>query len=197
MITLKSPYVSTKRFVIFDSTSGEISSIVNYKPTDGSFIPVEQKEVDSILTGNEPMSYYYVHYNKTKKEYQLRTRTNFDIDSYLVDDLIYEIPQDNIDNSDIKVTFNIKDTCWKFTIGGDLKANILAHKVSFKQIMNFSITKHNDPNILYKTISFNFDDLVDGKYVVVPFDSDFEFNGDPMSVYTIKRFDKYNLEVIR
>ena len=35
------------------------------------------------------------------------------------------------------------------------------------------------PNILYKTISFNFDDLVDGKYVVVPFDSDFEFNGDP------------------
>ena len=34
-------------------TSGEISSIVNYKPTDGSFIPVEQKEVDSILTGNE------------------------------------------------------------------------------------------------------------------------------------------------
>ena len=117
------------------------------------------------------MSYYYVPIIIKQRRNIVAYSTNFDIDSYLVDDLIYEIPQDNIDNSDIKVTFNIKDTCWKFTIGGDLKANILAHKVSFKQIMNFSITKHNDPNILYKTISFNFDDLVDGKYVVVSFDS--------------------------
>ena len=32
----------------------------------------EQKEVDSILTGNEPVSYYYVHYNN-KERISLRT----------------------------------------------------------------------------------------------------------------------------
>jgi len=197
MITMRPPVVIDKRYAIFNPTNGDLISVTNSQPKEGSYIPVEEKEVSSIVNGTEPMSYYYVHYNKTKKEYQLRTRNNFDIDSYYVDDLIYEVKEEQIKDADIRITKNVKDTCWKFSIGGDLKANILAQKVSFKQIMFFSITKKNDPNILYKTISFNFEDLVDGKYIVLPFDSKFEFDNEPIGIYTIKRFDKYMYEVIK
>jgi len=197
MITMRPPVVIDKRYAIFNPTNGDLISVTNSQPKEGSYIPVEEKEVSSIVNGTEPMSYYYVHYNKTKKEYQLRTRNNFDIDSYYVDDLIYEVKEEQIKDADIRITKNVKDTCWKFSIGGDLKANILAQKVSFKQIMFFSITKKNDPNILYKTISFNFEDLVDGKYIVLSFDSKFEFDNEPIGIYTIKRFDKYMYEVIK
>ena len=100
-----------------------------------------------------------------------------------------------IDSPDIHIIQNINDTCWKITIGGDLKANILAQRVSFKNTLHFSITEKSDPNILLKTISFNFSELHDTKYVIVPFDSKFEFDAKPVSVYTIKNFDRYMYEV--
>ena len=46
------------------------------------------------------------------------------------------------------------------------------------------------------SVKFTFDKLVDGKYIVVPFSEKFEFNNDPIGVYTIKKFEKYAYEVI-
>ena len=183
-----------ERYVVFDPTNGDVLAVPNYKP-EGSYIPVEEHEVKGLLSGQEPLSYYYVHYIKHTKQYELRQRSNTSIDSYLVDDLIYELPTASVDEPDIHVLQNIKDTCWKITIGGDLKANILAQKVNFKNTISFSVTEKDDPNILLKTLSFSFADLSDVKYVILPFDSDFEFNAKPVSVYTIKNFDRYLYEV--
>ena len=177
-----------ERYVVFDPTNGDVISVPNYKPKEGSYIPVEEHEVKGMISGQEPLSYYYVHYIK---------RSNTSIDSYLVDDLIYQLPNVSSETPDIHVLQNIKDTCWKITIGGDLKANILAQKVNFKNTITFSITEKDDPNILLKTLSFSFADLSDVKYVVLPFDSDFEFSAKPVSVYTIKNFDRYLYEVIK
>ena len=184
-----------QRYVIFDPSNGDVLSLPNYKPEEGSYIPVEETQVTGLLSGAEPLSYYYVHYIKKTKTYELRLRTNTSIDSYFVDDLIYEVPMTLIDSPDIHIIQNINDTCWKITIGGDLKANILAQRVSFKNTLHFSITEKSDPNILLKTISFNFSELHDTKYVIVPFDSKFEFEAKPVSVYTIKNFDRYMYEV--
>lgn len=186
-----------ERYVVFDPTNGDVISVPNYKPKDGSYIPVEEHEVKGMISGEEPLSYYYVHYIKRAKQYELRQRSNTSIDSYLVDDLIYQLPSVSDETPDIHVLQNIKDTCWKITIGGDLKANILAQKVNFKNTITFSITEKDDPNILLKTLSFSFADLSDVKYVVLPFDSDFEFSAKPVSVYTIKNFDRYMYEVIK
>ena len=99
---------------------------------------------------------------------------------------------------DITITKNVKDTCWKFTIGGDLEMNILAQKISLtNSSISFSITKKDDPNILYKTLRFSFDKLINGKYLVLPFSEKFEFDNEPVSVYTIKKFDSYKYEVIK
>ncbi len=56
--------------------------------------------------------------------------------------------------------------------------------------------KKDDPNILYKTLQFTFDKLINGKYIVLPFSEKFEFDNEPISVYTIKKFDSYKYEVI-
>ena len=97
----------------------------------------------------------------------------------------------------ITVTKNVKDTCWKITIGGDLEMNILAQKISLtKTQISFSVTKKDDPNILYKTLKFSFDELINGKYVVLPFSDKFEFDNETVSVYTIKKFDSYKYEEI-
>ena len=188
--------VNNERFAVFDPTTGELLSLPNKKPTEGSFIPVADSEVKGILEGRESMHFYYVHYIKRANTYELRQRSNHDIDSYFVDDLIYELPTTG-DNPDITVTKNIKDTCWKIEIGGDLEMNILAQKVSLTNgHLSFSVTKKDDPNILYKTLQFTFDKLINGNYIVLPFSEKFEFDNEPISVYTIKKFDSYKYEVI-
>jgi len=67
--------------------------------------------------------------------------------------------------------------------------------VSLKTHLSFSVTEKNNPNVLYRTLSFPFSQLVNDFYVVKDFKNDYEFNGDPVSVYTIKRFDSYSYEI--
>lgn len=188
--------VVNERYAVFDPITGELLSLPNVKPTEGSYISIADDEVKGIIEGKESMNFYYVHYVKRTKTYELRQRTNHDIDSYFVDDLIHELPSE-AENPDITVTKNVKDTCWKFTVGGDLEMNILAQKISLtNSAISFSCTKKNDPNILYKTLKFSFDKLIDGKYFVLPFSEKFEFDNEPISVYTIKKFDSYKYEEI-
>ena len=133
--------VASERYAVFEPVTGELLSLPNKKPTEGSFIAVGEDDVKGILEGRESMNFYYVHYLKRAKTYELRQRSNHDIDSYFVDDLIYDVPTE-ADNPDITITKNVKDTCWKFTIGGDLEMNILAQKISLtNSSISFSITK--------------------------------------------------------
>lgn len=186
----------SERYAVFNPATGELLSLPNTKPTEGSFISVAEDDIKGILDGSESMNFYYVHYFKRANMYELRQRSNHDIDSYFVNDLIHEIPTE-ADNPDITVTKNVKDTCWKITIGGDLEMNILAQKISLtKTQISFSVTKKDDPNILYKTLKFSFDELINGKYVVLPFLDKFEFDNETVSVYTIKKFDSYKYEEI-
>ena len=95
-----------QRYVIFNPSNGDVLSLPNYKPEEGSYIPVEETQVTGLLSGAEPLSYYYVHYIKKTKTYELRLRTNTSIDSYFVDDLIYEVPMTSEDSPDIHIIQN-------------------------------------------------------------------------------------------
>ena len=69
---------------------------------------------------------------------------------------------------------------WQFLTGGQWVSHpngIHDYKVN--------ITKKDDPNILYKTLKFSFDKLINGKYIVLPFSEKFEFDNEPVSVYTL------------
>ena len=197
MVILKQEEHIDKRYAVFNSETGELISLLNYKPKDCNFIEVDGLEVTGLLSGAEQMSYYYVHFSKIKKTYELRLRINTNIDSYSVNDLIYEIPKNSIDNADLSITQNIKDTCWKIQIGGDLKANILSQHISLNNKVSLSVTRKNDPNILYKTLHVDFSSLENNKYVILPFTDKFEFEGEEVSIYTMKKFDEYSYGVIQ
>ncbi len=197
MVILKQEEQTENRYAVFNSDTGELLSVLNYKPENCSFIEVDPLEVTGLLSGEDQMSYYYVHYSKITKKYELRLRINNNIDSYSVNDLIYEIPKDTIDNADLSITQNIKDTCWKIQIGGDLKANILAQHISLHNKVSLSVTRKNDPNILYKTLHVDFSSLENNKYIILPFTDKFEFEGEEVSIYTMKKFDQYSYVVIQ
>ena len=61
-----------ERYVIFNPDTGEVLSLPNVKPTEGSFIKVEPTSVEGILKGLEQLSHYCVEYSKRKKQYELK-----------------------------------------------------------------------------------------------------------------------------
>ena len=65
-ITLKN-----ERFAVFNPDTGELLSLPNEKPTQGSYIPVAEEDVKPILEGRDSMQFYYVHYIKRAKTYDL------------------------------------------------------------------------------------------------------------------------------
>ena len=46
-----------ERYAIFNPDTGEVLSLPNFKPTDGSFIEVEPRSVAGILKGAELLSH--------------------------------------------------------------------------------------------------------------------------------------------
>jgi|TARA_B100000586_G_C20062119_1_gene406743 hypothetical protein len=184
-----------ERYAVFNPNTTEVLSLPNFKPTEGSYIKVDPKEVEGILLGKEQLSHYRVEFSKSKKVYELKSRLIDELDSYNVNDLIYELPTRKTRNADLTITQNTKDTCWKISIGGSLKANLLSHKLSLNNKLSFSVTRKNDPNILYKILKFDFTEFQKGKYLIIPFDQEFEFQGEPVSIYTMKKLDKYYHEV--
>ena len=189
------PVIENIQYVYFDIASGKILQITNEKLDDDllSSIAVSVEDVESLINGDEPFESCSVVFNTKLKMYELQ-RNTIEQPLYNVGDLIYEITQP-VANADIQVIQDIKNTCWKFLISEDLRANLVDNRVSLNVHLGFSITEKNNPNVLYRTLSFPFKQLVDEYYVVLDFKNDFEFNGDPISLYTIKRFDTYSYEV--
>jgi hypothetical protein len=61
--------------------------------------------------------------------------------------------------------------------------------------VSISVTEENNPNILYRTLTFSLKELLQKHYVIIDFKQDREFNAEPVSLYTIQRFDTYSYEV--
>jgi hypothetical protein len=195
-ITFDIPIVENLQYVYFDIETGSILKITNEKLDDNnqSHITVSTEDVLTLINGEEPFESCSVVYNTKLKLYELQ-RNTIEQPVYNVNELIHEITE-VIEDADIQVVQDLKNTCWKFLISKELRSNLVENKVSLKVNLGFSITQKNNPNVLYRTLVFPFSQLVNDYYVVLDFKNDFEFNGDPISLYTIKRFDTYSYEVI-
>ena len=181
--------------VYFDIETGKIHTITNeeIETEQLSDIEVTFEDVKTLITGEEPFNSCSVRYNTKLKLYEL-SRNSIEQDVFTVDELIYKCEQHK--DADIQIIQDIKNTCWKFLISESLRQSLAANNVSLKSNLSFSITEENNPNILYRTLSFPFSQLVNDFYVIKDFKEDYEFDGKPVSVYTIKRFDTYSYEVI-
>lgn len=186
-----------KRYCYFNSDSGKIIKFTNYIDTDSEekFFEIQEEEISSLISGKDNLDSFEVEFNSVSKNWQLlrkgeRLRFNFS-----VNDLIHEVVATETDASVILVQ-DIKNTCWKLLISSDAKIMILESKMTLTGTIEFSVTKQFDPNILYKTLKFDFSELVKQSYSILPFTSPFEFDGRAISVYTNKRFESYKYQRI-
>jgi hypothetical protein len=181
--------------VYFDLDTGRIHAITNENlDTDEySYTEVSYEDVAPLVNGEEHFDTCIVDFNPKLKLYELR-RNSIEQDVYTVSDLIYKCQ--SYQDADIQIIQDVKNTCWKFLISESLRQSLAANNVSLKSQLSFSITEENNPNVLYRSLTFPFSQLVNEFYVIKDFKEQYEFDGLPISVYTIKRFDSYSYEVI-
>lgn len=194
IVKFELPKVDNTFYVYFDIENGKIVHVVNKKRDDEtlSFIETTYEDVKDIISGTEDIRSCKVVFNTKLKLYEL-TRNSIEQTVFDVNDLIYKIEYH--DNADIQIVQDLKNTCWKFLISEQLRNSLAENKVSLKTHLSFSITEKDNPNLLYRTLSFPFSQLVNEFYVVLDFKDQYEFEGEPISMYTIKRFDTYSYEV--
>lgn len=180
-------------YVIFNKDSGEIESISNDVTNEDTYIQVPLADVLSLKTGVEDISNYHVQYNPKNKELELKSKYEFALDALTVNDSIYELPENSVDDADVQVIQDIPNTCWKIKLGNSIRDNIKRKGINLNANFLFSITKKGDPNILYKTLSVHIGKTVADNYCIVPFDMPFETTDIPVSVYTARKFDTYQL----
>ena len=108
--------------------------------------------------------------------------------------MIYQIPINT--EADITIIQDIPNTCWKFLISEELEVELRSKFINLKSILHFSITEQNNPNILYKTILVDLEQLVKNHYQVFDFTAEFEKENIPLSVFTTKRFNSYSYKRI-
>lgn len=188
-------FVPTKKYVYFDEY-GEITAISNTNTQGGNYIEVENSEVIGILNGTEKINLYCVSYDTVYKKYILKNRF-IDENSFVsILDNIYEITNFKDDNYDLKIIKNNKDHNWEFELHSAIKENINEKNVDNVGVLNYSITRKNDPHELFQFIQVSFKELVDQTVVKIPFDSQKIVDNDNISVYTMKKFQKYYYEAV-
>ena len=194
-LIIEAPNIDKHYRVYFDIDSGEIQTITNEELTDKdlSSIEVSYEDVEALISGEEPFSVCKVEFDTLLKTYVLK-RNSIEDPIYDVNGYIFKVKND--EDADIKVIQDLPNTCWKFFISEKLRETIVDKQVSLKTTLSFSITEENNPNILYRTLKFPFSQLVNDFYIIKDFKEQYEFDGKPISVYTIKRFDTYSFEVI-
>ena len=145
--------------------------------------------VKDLLEGKESLVNYRVEYDFLEKKYILKSTQQWQSDQ-LITAFIYEIPNCTDDDYEIRVIQNNVERCWTLEINPNFIKKLQDQNIKFNPVeQQFSVTKRYDPNILYRTLRFNTN-------TSIPFENDFEFDNEEVSVYTIRKFSTYIHEVI-
>ncbi len=98
---------------------------------------------------------------------------------------------------DIIIQQNFVDKCWRIVLNPYTKAFLNTSGYSVKDKLYFSVTEKYDPNILYRTLELNAEELLWEKPTTIPFIYDVEQDGVNVSIYTAKYFEHYAHEVVK
>lgn len=188
-------YIVTTKYIYFDD-NGEILSISNSNKKDGNFIEVDQNDVIDILKGKDQPTNYCVVYDTLKKKHIFKRKATENDFSIIVNDNMYKIPyMETIDDYDVKLIQDVINNQWVISLHNSLKEN-LKQQTSYNTMLYFSVTRKNDPIILYHYFTVPMHDLIENDNIKVSFSSHFELDKDEISVYTFKKFEIYCRGVI-
>lgn len=180
-------------FVKFNPDNGKILSITNIQPLE-NFVEVDIEDVKLIHEGKESSNKFFVEFNASKNIYEFKKKNEIDVFSKNINQILYQIPQ-STDRSGITIIQSCNEVCWKFLINDQLEAQCKTNIALDNFQLFFSVTEFNNPNILYKQLQVDLEQLIKKHYFIIDFSEEFEHNkeGSLVSIYTNKIFD-YNYE---
>lgn len=180
--------LNNDRYICYNA-NGQIEKIARRPDETLDSIKVQYEEVKDLLEGKQSIVNYKVEYDFLEKKYVLKSLEQWRSDQ-LITAFIYELPTDEDNDYEIKIKQNSNKKCWELEINPDFIKKLNEQNVTFNPIEQlFSVTKRYDPNVLYRVLKFKDNHTI-------PFEYDFEFDNEEVSVYTIRKFSTYIHEVI-
>lgn len=180
-------------YVYFYTNTGKIEKIINFEDTDivegRSYFVTNYSDVEEFLTGTG-LSEAVVSFDPLEKSYKVYKQAQI-IES--VNNEIYQLTENK--GATITVIADYKTRCWKIQIAEEFKEILKNNNVYINTVMHFSVTEKNNPNILYRLLTVPFNEAYNNDYSI-NFDTDFELHKDGFSVYSVKKFDTYSIEII-
>jgi hypothetical protein len=189
MIILKTPKFEIVYKVYFDQDTGNIISISNVEQdTETNFI-IDIQDARPYLDGTKSVT-------RHKVVYDIRTSSYIIVDKYKkleadVNDNVYKIKQQ--DNAQITVSFLAQSNMWKVALSDSAKKDLESKKERINQLLQFSVTQKNNPNILHDYFTTTVQQLLENPMMI---NSQSQFEIDKYSVYTNRKFQKYSCEVV-
>ena len=192
---------SAMSYVYYDKETGKIHKISSRNVAEDGFeiFEIETLEVKPILTGERRTDEFIIMYDVSLKQIRLK-EVAYD-DSYnTAATMCYQLPVINCNitlDTDIVIQQDTKNNVWNLQINPHTKKFLRMSMYNTKETICFSITSKYDPNILYRTLNFSLNDLLNNNYKTYDFIYDHEFDNDEVSIYTTRFFDSYAHEVIK
>ena len=178
--------------VYFEEGTGAIQSISNVEQSFPNFFETDYEDVIQFIEHGKSMSLCKVVYNVNTSAYNIVSKE--EKVELLVNDLIFQITPREI--YQIGVWKNDIRQCWTIKLSDETKQQLTTVKSRPDQKLTFSITQHNNPNILYRLCVCMLGDLIDQTSVDFKYISQEEEELSKFSVYTNKKFEKYTYGVI-
>lgn len=182
-------------YIYYNGESGEIYKISPRENKESSYkiLEIDREFVKPILTGEKKTSDFRVFYDIKSKTVSLKNISEQNA-SKSYDKIFYQIPK-GTGVAELIIEQNFKTNSWNISIDSQTLDFIKTHKLSFYNKILLSVTKKDDPNILYRSLYIDTRRLFK-KTVVIPFKFKVEHAKEPISIYTNKYFDSYIYKVI-
>jgi hypothetical protein len=181
-------------YVYFDSITGKIEKISSKKENDKKFkvLKVKFSLVKDLVDGKKRLEDYCVIYNSKIKDFEiLELEKNLYVKN--INNSLFKVDKNLVakkDKIDVLIQQDNKNKNWIFIF--NKKINFLKNVNDY---MFFSITEKNDPNILYRTISFSITDLKNN-IINIPYKYEVESDIESTSIFVHKVLDSYVHEVL-
>jgi hypothetical protein len=182
-----------QNYLTYNPDNGKLLSVLTEEPpANATYVPIDEDLAQAFRSGEERPLKWTVEYSPIRKAMYPIKKGETDLELSSIKDAIYEIPK--IADDDVDLTIKQTKTHWVFSLGNTLRENLKTKRMNVDMVMNFSITKKDNPNILLKRYEIKFKDLIEKSSVKYSFTQDFESNREDVSIYTTRIFKTYYYE---
>lgn len=183
-------------YFYYHKDTGKIQKISPKKEeTKYAILEVSTSEAKYFLSGEKKTSDYRIVFDVTSKKSILKNILDFKKDRYYSDTL-YKIPCNEIVDADLVIEQNTKTKKWLCSISTEISQHVTSGQLNLNEKILLSVTKKDDPNILYRSLYFDLSALLKNS-VEIPFKYHFESANLDVSIYTYKYFETYSHKVIK